>query len=248
MPNLAQGSVSTSDMVIDLQQRIPMGLADAYCMLRLNQAYQWIEQQGAFTWNIVRSSFVLVAPNAIVDMPDDLDIGKPWSIYPIETGGTEALYAEVPYVPMDEIANQQIFHLDIIPGVFSCHTAVVQGTDYRFRFAPLDAVMPGPNPANDITFIVYYHKINEAITTPLSRSGGVYFPTPPAFDQAIVDLAEAEIRRLYKLSGYAEAISKAQASARLELDKYRSPKRDLAGVMEQSTEVQEKQLNGAQVG
>lgn len=246
MTNPVNGITTTNQMVSDLQQRIPMGLSSTYCMLRLNQAYQWIEQQGAFVWNITRQApLTLVAASAHMDTPDDMDVGKPASIYPYD-GGVTALYAEIPYKEMDELANQQIFHLPSQEGVFACWTLVNQVGDWKIRFAPLDAITSPPSPANDVLFVIYYHKISSAITTP-PVAGSATYPTPSAFDQTIVDLAEAETRRLYQLAGWTNALSKAQASALVLCDKYRSPKRDLAGLSEQGKEVQEKQLNQAQV-
>lgn len=245
MANPAHGAVTTTDMVADLKQRLPMGLSSTYCMLKLNQAYQWIEQQGAFVWNITRDQVTLSALSTVMDTPNDMDTGKPWSLYPfvgIVPGAEPAISAEIPYLPMDEMANQQIFHVSAQVGIFYCHTLVNSGGNYQFRLAPNDAV--------NITtsyFMVWYHKVNGAITTPLTV-GASTFPPPPAFDQLIVDLAEAEIRRTYSLSGWSDNLAKAQASTQLVLDKYRSPKRDLAGLAEQGKEVQEKQLNQAQAG
>ena len=245
MTNPVQGVTTTTQMVADLQQRIPMNLSSTYCMLRLNQAYQWIEQQGAFVWNILRDSITLGALATSCDVPDTMDVGKPWSIYPwidVVPGHEPPICAEIPYVPMDEIANHQIYHLPTTPTLFSCHTLTNSGGLYKFRFAPSAAADVTPVP-----FMIHFHQINPAISTPLTV-GASKFPTPPAFDQVIVDLAEAEVRRIYRLSGWSDNIAKAQASAQLELDKYRSPKRDLAGLTEQSKEVQEKQLNQAQAG
>jgi len=244
MVNPVHGITTTNGMISDLQQRIPIGLSSTYCMLRLNQAYQWIEQQGAFVWNITRAQITLALLSAHMDTPDNMDVGKPASIYPINLAPTPlvAIAAEIPYVPMDELANQQIFYTPAIAGLFSCYTLVNQSGDWKIRFAPLEAIS-----AANTDYIIYYHAINAAITTPLT-AGASTFPTPPAFDQTIVDIAEAEIKRLYNLTGWEAALAKAQASAALELDKYRSPKRDLAGISEQTKEVQETQLKAVAAG
>ena len=242
MTNPVSGLLSTNQMIADLQQRIPMGLSSTYCMSKLNYAYQWIEQQGAFTWNISRGAVVLSAGTAITDAPDDLDPGKPWSLYPHEAGEFEAVATEIPYCPVEDLALHQIYHLDPIPGVFSVVTMVNDSGNYRFRFAPIAAT----DVSNNHNFTVYYHKINPILLSPLTP-GSATFPTPPAFDQSIVDIAEADIKRIYGLMGGDTALSKAQASAALLLDKYRSPKRDLAGLSEQSKEAQEHQITQQQV-
>lgn len=230
---------TTTQLVAQLQARLPMGLASQYCMDQLNQAYQWLEQQGAFVWNITNGTVSLPLSSAVVDCPVDLDPGKVVSLYPQITASVIPISAELPYVPVDELANHQIYHLPIQAGVFSCYSIINQLGIYRFRFAPVTAVS-----AAATTFILYYHRLNSAMLTPLAI-GADYFPTPNAFDIMLVDLAESEIKRIYSLSGFDTALAKAQASAALALDKYRSPKRDLAGLTEQTKEVQEKQLGQA---
>ncbi len=80
----------------------------------------------------------------------------------------------------------------------------------------------------------------------MAAASDVYFPSPDAFDDTIVDLAEAEVKRLYQFSMWADAQGKAQNSALLLLDKYRSPKLEMAGLQETAKETQESQLRKAQ--
>jgi len=235
--------LSTSTMVARLQQRIPMNLDGQFCMDKLNESYMWIEQQGAFVWNVKLATITLVALGTQVLAPTDMDVGKPASIYPrLPIPGIVAATTEIPYVPMDEFSLHEIYHTPTMQGVFSVFTIYIPTGFYTILFAPQTNA-----PIINTDYVVFYHMINPALSTPLTI-GPNYFPTPDQFDTLLIDLAEAEIKRIYRLGGWAEALQKAQASASVELDKYRSPKRDLAGVQEQTKEVQEKSLNQAQAG
>ena len=69
-----------------------------------------------------------------------------------------------------------------------------------------------------------------------------YFPTPNSFDTLIIELAEAEVRRIYGLAGW-EIIQKRAESAIMNLlDSYRSTKNVLAGLQDQQKQVQERKL------
>lgn len=248
-------TTTTAAMVAKLQQRIPMGLANAYCMDQLNQAFRWIEQQGAFTWNlafsdvIVRAGTFFVAP---ADMPPRFDAGKPTTIYGVPHFLT-GQGAPIPYVAPETISQHQTFHVfgfsGSMAGVFSVFTIVTNlGTGQGGTVAwPTEVpyILFAPSlsiPPVDTTYHIVYHQIP---LVALAEGVGFY-PTPDPFDDLIVDLAEGEIKRIYNLTMWEAAIQKAQNSTLLLLDKYRSPRQELAGLTEQAKETQESQLKKAQ--
>src|SRR6266568_3349047 len=95
-------TLDTNTMIAQLQARIPMGLSSAYCMQELNKAWRWLEQQGAFVWN-VRSTTVAVPLNGTTfPLPGDVDMGKDMLLFPTSL----ASYATaISYVPFDQVAT-----------------------------------------------------------------------------------------------------------------------------------------------
>lgn len=246
---------TTAQLVAKIQQRIPMGLDPAYCMDKLNEAAQWIEQQGAFTWNIayadvtVRAHTFWVAPG---DMPAKFDAGKPVTVYGQTFSSAYGSFgAPVPYVAPDLIGLHQLYLLTLPAGVFSVFTVVTN----------LGTASPAPSPVpwpTEVPFLLFapsvslpsvdvsYHCIYHQVPTISLTVGTDYYPTPNPFDILILDLTEAEIKRNYQLTGWEAAAQKAQNSTLLLLDKYRSPKREMAGITEQAKETQESQLQRAE--
>jgi hypothetical protein len=229
-------TLNTMDqLIVKLKARIPIGLTTAQCAAQLNEAWHFLEERGAFTWNVRRATLT-VASAAVTPagIPNDWDIGKPASIYPSSLG----FAYEVKYLPFEEWVRQQTFHFTPPAGVFSCWTYIsaFSGSQpnptYTITFAPANAA-PGGGGATYTMF--YHHEIEADIAT-----GANYFPTPNAFDEMLVDGAEAEFKRIYSLNGWESAQKKFENEIQVLLDKYRSPKHDLAGLSEGMMEVQEK--------
>lgn len=229
-------TTNIDNMIIMLQQRLPISLGTTQCGAELNKAWRAIESKGAFTWNI-RSATFTVAPlgNTASAVPADLDIGKPVSIYPTSLTG---LFYEIRYLPFEEFVRHQLYRFTFpTPGAYSCWTYISTGATptYTISFAPASA-----NPtiaSGSQNYSMYYH---HQVGPPLVVGSGNFFPTPDAFDDCIVDGAEAELRRIYSLAGFEMVQKKFENSTMLLLDKYRSPKHDLAGISETMMETQEK--------
>lgn len=249
-------TLTTADMVADLQQRIPMGLDSNYCMAQINKAMRWIEQQGAFTWNVAYSDITVRQGTFWVDpadMPDQFDSGKPCTIYGQTFSSVYGSHgAEIPYVAPDRLALHELYHVRLPRGVFSVFTVVTNlgtvtlgpATDAYPDEVPF--LLMAPSSALHTTEDCAYHFVYHQIPVVTLAAGPVYYPTPDPFDDLIVDLAEGEIKRIYQFGGWAEAIKKAQNSTLLLLDKYRSPKLEMAGITEQAKETQESQLKRAE--
>ena len=73
-------------------------------------------------------------------------------------------------------------------------------------------------------------------------SASVYFPTPNSFDNLIIELAEAEARRIYGLAGWDIIQKRAESAIVNLLDSYRSTKNVLAGLTDQQKQVSEKKM------
>src|SRR5438876_3032563 len=95
-------------MVALLQQRIPIGLAPAYCAERLNEAFRWVGQQAPYIWDVTRTPIAVTGAMADFPLPITVDIGKPMLLYPPSGGGSFAY--EITFVPFVKFAAQQVFN------------------------------------------------------------------------------------------------------------------------------------------
>lgn len=221
-------------LAVFLQTRMPMNLPQARCFQELNSAWRKIEQQGAFVWNILSTSITMTGGTRVLALPADVDPGKPISIY---QSGVTFRYP-VKYLPFEEFAMQQLFHLNPSPnlGYFSAWTIINTGTNsYQASFVPNSAAPSGNTP-----FTVFYHHM---VGPPLTS--GQFFPTPDEFDDTLMDLAEGEIRRAYSLMNWEASIKESETAMRLLVDKYRSPREHLAGVQEESMAANEGAIDRA---
>jgi hypothetical protein len=230
------GLMTIDQMATDLQGRLPMNLDQGYCFTRLNQAFGWIEQQGSFSWGqrIVlltlttgQYQYDLTGVVSGIDLTT-VDIGKIASIWPSLVG----TQVPIPWRPVMELGLQQVYNTTPIPGVFSMWTWIYDQTVpcFQIRFAPTAAAV-----TTNTNYALQFHAIQPDLTT------GQYFPTPHQFDQTIIDLAEAEIRRIYGLAGWDAAVKKSQASAVLLCDPYRSDRQE-RGINAEGKETQEATL------
>lgn len=219
-------TLSTAEMVIDLQTRLPFltpTTTDKYSMARLCQAFRWIEGLGSFVWNLQYTTVTLTATALTANLPADFNPGKLAIMFKTLT---------LKWYTSEEF---QLYRTAAsIPGSFGTWMFYfVPATGYVARFGPDGAV----HPTNATVFDFFYHR-----NTPTELTIGyeIYFPTPDEFDDLIVDLAEAEVMRRYKIIGWQDLAQKAQDSAMKMLDQYRSGKQTLAGLVEQTRKAQEK--------
>jgi len=238
--------------------KVPMNLTTSFIDDRIFEAYRWIEQQGAFLWDVVntdvvvRSGTFFVAP---ADMPTNppVDVGKPIIIY----GSTSPSYlpgrVQIPYVSPDKIGLHQLYHTPTIAGFFSCFTIITSAADVGFgptgsspwpdnvpyiQFAPSAAI-----PGSDMSFHCIYHQ-QPIMNVANFGSSSNFFPTPDAFDDLIVNLAVAFTKEMYGLMGADDAIKKSQAQISQLLDRYRSDKLFAEGLMAEASQAQETQAKG----
>jgi hypothetical protein len=87
-----------------------------------------------------------------------------------------------------------------------------------------------------------YHAVN---FPPLANGANIFFPTPDQFDSLIVDLALAEMRNVYRLSGDQLEMQTTMQAVNEIIDTYRTDRYNLAGLSDQLAQAQEKQTTGA---
>lgn len=249
--------LSTNAMVAECQRRVPIGLDSTFWMRKLNEAYRWISQKGNFVWD-VKAFFVTVNQGQnVFDIPSDCDPGKPMYLAgPTSaiiggTNGIGVLNSVIPYKPWDETLDQQYSELTAMVGAFSCWTFYTNFTAgpptlyaYKGILYPLSAAPNGTTGAYNFTFA--YH--TDVSSAELAAANNVYFPTPNSFDNLMIELAEAETRRIYGLAGWDIIQKRAESAIVNLLDSYRSTKNVLAGLVDQQKQANEKKLMAMERG
>jgi len=241
-------TLNTTQMVARLQRKFPIGLGATDCMDFLNEAFRKIDQfsKAGFIWQVTTAVLSLPAGvSAAVSLPSTtgiaFDPGKSAWLRGFPT--SSALATTIPFKSYQEFYNQQHFSAGQI-GLFSCWTYVPDWTAapvtyaYKMLLAPEEAY-PLPAP---LQMQFTYHKVTNA---PLTVGANIYFPTPDQFDSLIIDLAEAELGRIYKRSGWdADRAAALQGVAEI-IDNYRTDKFDLAGLSDLVIQAQERQADKA---
>jgi len=239
--------LSTGAMVTELQTRIPIGLSTSFWGKKLNEAFRWISQKGNFIWDLRTYPFTVAPGGYVWNLPSDCDPGKPmyvagpyeWSLF------GQAIPSLIPYEPWDVTLNQQLAEVVAPPGMFSCFTVLTTFTagpppvySYQGLLYPLSAKPTSATGTGAFNFI--YHA--DVGSTEIAVASNQYFPTPNCFDNLLIELAEAEARRIYGLAGWEIIQKRAETGILNLLDSYRSTKNVLAGLIDQQKQVSEKKL------
>lgn len=238
-------TLSTNAMITRLKYKTALGLTDAAALDYLNEAFRKVNQmsKGGFIWQLKRTTVTIAAGAQVATaLPIDFDSGKSAFLYGAATvTPTDTL---IPYKTPGEFANEQNFQTTGI-GAFSSWTFYPNFTfgpptayNWTLRLAP-DAAFPLVAP---LVLGFYYHAVNFA---PFAQGNNVYFPTPDQFDSMIVDLAIAEVRNVYRMSGGQEELGLAMQAIAEVIDTYRTDRYNLAGISDQMAQAQEKQFEGS---
>jgi hypothetical protein len=232
-------SLSTTQMVARLQRKFSMGISNNDAMDFLNEAFRKIDQmsQGGFVWQLKTATITIPAGAQVANpLPADFDPGKT----AILRGGVGSpTLTGIPFKKWQEFVNQQHFQ-NIAIGNFACWTVtpvftLTAPTSYAYNLALApDTAFPLAAP---IGLPLIYHALN---FQPFAVAGNVYFPTPDQFDSTILDLAEAELKRVYSMSGWEQLAAQATTAVQAMIDTYRSDRYDLAGLTDQAAQAQEK--------
>jgi hypothetical protein len=227
-----------TSMVTMLGIKTGLGLPQAYCVDRLNEAFRKIDQmsKGGFVWQFRTTSLITPATDLPISLPTDFNPGKT-AVLRGATAGT-LTNTTIPYVPYKDFVNQQHFE-NAASGMFSAWTFYPNTSpppQYVMRLAPVPAFGHGP-----YTLPFGYHALTN---TPLVY-GSNYFPTPDEFDSLIVDLAVAEVRDIYRMSGDQQKKAETMQAIMEIIDTYRTDRYDLAGLTDQMAQAQEKQVEKA---
>ena len=232
-------TLSTAAMVTLLQSKSALGISNGYALDRLNEAFRKINQmsKGGFVWQLRQTSLV-VPPGAQVGilLPTDFDPGKTAILRGNSLTSFGATSTMIAYLPWKDFVNHEHYQTSA-PNFFSTWTFFPNfliPTNYLWSIfiGPTGAF---PTTGGSLPFV--YHALNQA---PIASGGNFFFPTPDQFDSLIVDLALAEVRSIYRLTGAEELFQRTMQAVADIIDTYRSDRYDLAGVSDQMAQAQEK--------
>jgi len=229
-------------MVTLLQRKTGLGLAQADCVDRLNEAFRKINQssKGGFIWQVKQTNLVWAGSTLTVALPSDFDPGK---TAVLKGNGIDTPTAtEIPYLPYKDFVNATHYQTTATGflSAWSFYPNFTLPTSYAWTavYGPASAAFT--QPTTSLPFM--YHAVNYPA---VAYGAGNYFPTPDQFDSLIVDLAWAEVAGIYRQSD-AETIRQRAMQGVMELiDTYRTDRYDLAGITDEIAQKQEKGAEGA---
>lgn len=232
-------TLSTTDMTNEILRRIPIGIDAPYAMGKLNNAFRWVDQNGPTVWRLTYATLTLLPGLPLqVALPGNFDPSKSAFF-----GGGANWKTTIPFMPWEKFQQQQTTGGSPMTGTgmlsswswLANNTLAPVSYSYTAYFNPPSASIPG----GGIPMPFVYHVRTPA---PLTVGPAIYFPTPDAYDDVIVDGAEAEIKRIYSLAGWEMAQKRMEVGLGRLAAGTRSTKEIAAELMEQGKQTQERQL------
>lgn len=217
-------TISTQTMVAELARRVPLGYTATVAMDALNGAFRWMNQQGSFPWMQRRTTAAVAAGTGALTLPSDFDPGKQAVLY---GSTTSAVPTEVPFMPWTEAVRQQV-HQTASAGLYSCWTFYATQTGSPPVVAMQGQVFPIAAAQSESLQLVYHTVAYPA----LSSGPTTYFPTPDHFDHLIIELAESELMRQYRLAGWDVVWKRVTDQLRAMLGAYTTTKQAMMPVSE----------------
>jgi hypothetical protein len=211
------GDLTFNAAVTEIQRRVP-SLSTPDAGAAANRAVRWINRQGSFTFQAVPpTTLAVTAATGLATIPATMDTGKAhrfWNLngMPIQRAGTQ-----------DGGWTSANFNLPATAGWNE-----YQITSANIVFYPAGASQP-------TSVNVVYHVKTADI------AGGSTFNVPRDFDDLIVDLAEAEERRIFDVGDtWVQMLARVQDQIKVLLDGYRSVTQEPMPLTEAMSAVSEK--------
>jgi hypothetical protein len=232
-------------MVARLQRKFPIGLGVTDAFSFICEAFRRIDQmsKGGFVWQVGVTTLTAPAGAATdISLPADFDPGKTAWLRGSSVVTSPTLTI-IPYKPYSDFYNQEHFVQAslAVGGTFSAwsYKPSIAGSTvtWKMNLRPSEQ-FPLANP---VAFDLTYHKVCN--TNAFAVGPAVYFPTPDQFDGLILDLAEAELSRVYGRGGWEKIQQQAMQGIADMVDTYRTERYTLAGVSDMVIQAQERQAD-----
>lgn len=215
-------------MRTELQRRL-QNLSDAHAIAALNRSIKWIERQSGYLFMAEPTPALIVVTSrtppeqaAIGSMQVSFDPSKGKMVFNVD--GTPVQHMALSDLWMS--SNYNIPGQDIYDGY-------AIATDYTAN-PPLHTFYFTPNVSGSV--FIYYHRAHVDIADSPSSFSGL----PAEFDDLIVDLAEAEERRVYDIGdSWQLLLGRCQDQIKVLIDGFRSESQQAAQVSDATVKVQE---------
>lgn len=196
------GALTLANMNTELLRRLT-NLDSTSANAALNRAIRYINRQGSFTFQLSDKTTLSVTNTGIVNSPGDLDPGK-------------AMYLENPNgSPIDRIAisdawTAQNYNTYADAGFTGYALIVASAAPHQFRFFPTLSTTK--------VVTLFYHKVVATVSSGVTN-------LPSDFDDLVIDLAEAEERRIYDVgSAWPKLMDRSMEQIKALLEGYRTQK------------------------
>lgn len=221
--------LKSGDLLVDELIRRLTNLDRTTALNALNRAQRWCLRQGSYQFMmggpLPLSGTLRAAPQqtAIATVNGAIDPGKAKMIFNSADG------TPVRHVAWSDFWQSLNYN---IPNNATYDTYTMQTLNTNGD--PAHTIYLLPNISADIEF--YYHRIS----TGLSDAPNSYSDLPSDFDDLLVDLAEAEERRIYDIGdSWQLLLTRSQDQIKLMLDGYRSESQQETGLTDASVKSQE---------
>lgn len=214
------GALTCTQLETELSRRISQ-LSAADLNAAINRAIRWINSQGSYVFQMTGPLTVTTDGSGFVALNPNVDIGK-------------AKYFENPDgTPINRASTFDPW----LSANYNLSTSGVESGFDRYFLRGTDApeIRFFPQLASSIQVNYYFH------TKTVSISGASLSNLPADFDDVIVDMAEAEERRIYDVGEiWPQMLARSQDRILKLLDGYKSPTMEPTMVSEAAQAVQEK--------
>lgn len=220
-------TLSAADMVTQLIYRAPFISSRTNALFYINRAIRYWDGQGSFSFNCKfdATAFSFAAGTTTASVPSDMDTGQ--DVYIMSTIGN-------PY-PITKKGMSKYGVSGINPPL---KTQVNVPDHYIITGRTIEIY---PAPQVNITLSAFYHIITQAVTD--DNTSHTLFPDN--FDDIIMDWAEAEIKRIFRIIGWTEIYGRCMDQGKMLIDQYRTDTDLAAGEQEAVRQVKDLQINQA---
>lgn len=212
------GDLTATQMVAEVQRRVTQ-ISPADALASVQRAVRWINRQGSFTFQLVDPEPWTVTTTGVYAIPVTMDVGKAHVL--MNPSGSP-----IRRVGVQDIWLAMNYNL---PGDLGFDIYTVTSTS--FLFFPVQT-------ANRVVSATYHKRT-------VDISGATKANLPRDFDDLIIDLAEAEERRVYDVGDtWSTMLARSQDQIKTLLDGYRSTTMEPMPTSEAALSSQEKQTVG----
>lgn len=220
------GDLTADQFVAELQRRLT-SLDSTTALNAINAAIEQINRATSYTFNTNSASTILSVTAsggfaATAAVPANSDLGKEIAVF--NANGTP-----VRRVSPSEFWMSQNYNIPVqSPVQYDCYTFAGPSVGGSMMFVP--------NASGNVTVFSTFQST--------AISGAANSALPRDFDRLIVDLAEAEERRIYDIGDWATLYARAKEDLKLLADAYKTMTNEPAGVTESANKVEEEQKLG----